>query len=756
MRLVAKLALLLAAVVGGLLALPSPAYAIEYEIFVDVEDEEGLLELLNTEQISEATFNTLLELVRRGTNLETVDREGLYALPNLTYEDVDSILAYRDEAGRIGDPANLVAAGALSKRKLQSIAIFLVVPRPPGGPIGADGFVRYQAIWTVEDDRVPPMFLQGRVTTFQHLTLGAAAGLDRNRIGDVRHDPNRDALSAEGERPRVRLPKAFVQWETDDWGIIAGTYRIGFGQRLVFDSTSRYTPNGFYLDHTVQRRYDLTRLCKESTGELGESPCADGLGDIRVTPDYVFRPGQQGLAVGAKRLPLPTGWLQTYGWFSLQNRDIYQYQVYDRDRCSDPTDSMDDPLCDAPNVYKRGDPALAPTSRFSFQTLPNMYNEVLGGGNASYYYNRRTHVGITGYGADTQWLTRETDLDFKDWARTPYGGPYGAIGGDFGWGRKAVDVFAEVAHSFDSMQRETPDQGGGGFAAVVRQTTTLDNHEVEVSARYYDPDYANPFAGPIAAPDQLDGLRARDEAGARVRYNAHLADRVDLRTFADFWVDISESRPAMRLYARSDVQTTEWLRPGLWLEYQRRDLRSTDAVLCAQSEADENSAPRQCGGQRFSVTLRSRFDPIRRLYFSLQYRHDIQDDNYEGGGASFDDGDPNGQFNLGDVVALEDFDDLSLESRQRQDVNAFFVIAANPIDPLRLRGRVRWFWEDITDNTRFEHSVWTYFDVSYTIRRWAIPRLRYDLVFYVDDRDSTADRIPNPEHWLLFEWTSRF
>jgi hypothetical protein len=82
-------------------------------------------------------------------------------------------------------------------------------------------------------------------------------------------------------------------------------------------------------------------------------------------------------------------------------------------------------------------------------------------------------------------------------------------------------------------------------------------------------------------------------------------------------------------------------------------------------------------------------------------------------------------------------------------------MGVKPTDKLRLRTRWRWFWEDITDNSRFEHSVWGYFDASYTIRRWAIPRLRYDLKIYVDGRDSTADR-PNPEHWFLFEFASRF
>jgi hypothetical protein len=46
----------------------------------------------------------------------------LYGLPNLTYEEVDKILAYRAAAGGIDDPAKLVSAQVLSDRKLLAIS----------------------------------------------------------------------------------------------------------------------------------------------------------------------------------------------------------------------------------------------------------------------------------------------------------------------------------------------------------------------------------------------------------------------------------------------------------------------------------------------------------------------------------------------------------------------------------------------------------------------------------------------------------
>lgn len=728
--------------------LPGPAHAIEYEVFIDVDDEDDLYDLQATGEIDDSTFETLIELMRRGTDLETASREDLYALPNLSYEDVDRIIAYRQEAGKIADPADLVAAGVLSQRHLASIAAFIVVPRP-AAKVAVDGSLRYRTMWLVGDRQAPPMFLQARLSTLRYLTIGAAGVLDRTRVRDVRWDPNREALIADPPGPQPRLPKAFAQWDTPNWGVIVGSYRIGFGQRLVFDNTSRYTPNGFVLDDAIRRQQmQSTTRCRESAGELDTSPCAGEAGDVRTTPDFYVNESLRGVAAGAKRLPVDTGWMQVYGFGSAARRPIYQYRIYDRDRCDDPRD--DDPMCSAPNVYARADPRLNPTSRFSYVTLPNMYDEYTGGGNVSYFYNRRIHVGTTGYGSAVKWVPDGPNLDFQDYDRRPFGGPWGAIGADMAWGRKWADVFVEVARSVDSIE---PD-GGGGFAGIVRHTATWDVHEIEVVARVYDPNFANPYARAIAAPTVTDGTRNRDEAGGRIRYSAFVAKRASLRAFADVWSAISRREPALRVYGRADVDVNKWWRPGLWVEYQTRDLRR-DAAICFE-DFDEDDVIPQCAGQRVSIFGRSRFQPHKRVSVTLQYRHDFQDDNYEGGGFGTFSSDPaSGEVIVGDVI-VEDFGDLTLRDRLRQDINTYVMVTANPTDPLRLRTRWRWFWEDIADNARFENSVWGYFEASYKFRPWAIPALRYDFIVYIDGRDSTAERTPNPEHWLSFQWTSRF
>lgn len=761
------------AITAVALGWPRPAVAVEYEIYVDIDDEEELNDLRLTDQIGDDTYETLVELLRRGTNLDEASREELYALPNLTYEEVDRILAYRAEAGRIADPADLVVAGVLTQRKLASIAAFLVVPEAHGKRGGVQGNVRYRTAYVVGDPRVPPMALQARVRALGGLTVGAAALLDPRRLGDVSWDPHRAALVAEPDAVRPRLPKAFAQWDNERWGIIAGTYRIGFGQRLTFDNSRRYTPNGFYLDDAVVARYDTVSLCSEGAGEQLDDPCdtafssSEGFLDtgLRVTPSYQITEGLRGVAAGAKHLPLPVGWLQAYGFWSLQVEDLYQYRVYDRRTCQDPR--SDEPECDSPDVHRLPADPLASTTTYRSRTLPRMLDVITQGANLAWFRDERTHVGVTGFGSLPRWRVDGVSLDVQPADRLPHGGAFGAVGADFSWGRRWAGLYGEVSRSFDGVPAE---QGGGGsYAGILRHTASWEDQELEVVARYYDTGYANPYSRPISARGLYEGNQARDEAGGRVRYTAELAERVDLRSAADVWVHPSSRNARTQLYARVDAQATPWWRPGLWLQYDNQDLGKPSFRQCTEDDTlvpgTEIETQIICGGQRVQLTARSRFQATRRLHFTLQYRHELQNSSYADNDLPRDNFiDDDGQLdeviletydaNSGDIA--DDQERFARRNRLRQDINAFLMVSAQPTDALRLRARLRWFWEDIVDNTRLEQSVWAYVEARYQIRRWAIPSLRYDIYAFVDERESTALRRPNPEHWIRFQFESNF
>ncbi len=709
-------------------AAPSVAHATPYEVFIDVESEDDLYDLVATQQISDETFEILRTLLARGVDLDRATREEMYSLPNLTYDDVDAILAFRKTQGYVGDPAGLVAAGALTEGKLQAIASFLIVrsrDRDPNRPRGtADVFSRAAS----GDDRAPAIGLRARMFIGRRVTLGLAASLTRLRIGAPVWDPNRGGLIADDAEVRPHLPKWYARYRGDHIDVIAGTYRVGFGQRLTFDNSSDYTPNGIYFDDQLSRGDELGRRCRTSTGELSASPCSDDF--HYVSPDFRWSEGLRGVAAGTDHIPVGTGYMEAYAWGSYAARPIYQYEIVDRAACPDPRDDGN-PACSAPPVFVRpdGDP-LTPTAEHTYQTLPDAYAEALVGGNVTFHARRRDFVGVTAYGATNEWLIdtpASVQLDTQEWSRTPIGGRYGAIGANIGIGRGIYDVFAEVTHSFDRMPRgPDPIDGGGGPAMVIRATRTQRHRELEVSLRYYDPNFVNPYAGPIAAPDEVEGQRARGEHGIRARY-AGTHGALTVHTAIDLWRALANTTaesaydyvPRIDVSARGDLKASERLGYGLGLRFQDKDLGTTGGDECYEVlfEDDENDEPIACRGTKLSTTGRIRFEPDRRSVLSAQITHSL-------------------------------LDDRRTPDSIRQDISAIAIATWRPRPDVRLRGRVRYRNEDITDDTYLEETLATVVEAAMKLRHKDELVLRGDVVFWLDGRERTGLREPSPELWL--------
>jgi hypothetical protein len=718
----------------------APASATPYETFVDVSDQADLEDLLAAGDLTQDTFDELLELLLAGVDLNTADRNQLYALPNLTYDDVDGILKFRDEnGGAIEDPAVLVQAGVLSEDKLLAISAFLVVTRKRDR-YNLKGWVRTTTRYTVGDERIPPFAMRGRFTAFKHAQAGFATTFTRLDVGRPVYDPARDALLVEPQGYRVVVPKAYIKYEDAEAAAIAGTYRIGFGQRLVFDNSSRYTPNGIYIDDNLTFSTDLVRSCKLSTGELDESPCS---GDRSyTTPDWRWRDGLLGVAAGFKRLEVGDGWLQGYVWASVQNRRIYQYELANLDRCADPSNDSD-PACSAPKVFVRpeGENLLTPSAQVSFTTLRDVFQERLAGGNVAYYADRRNSVGLTAYGSSLTNLVDGVTLDTQEWSRMPSGRRYGAAGANFSFGRDWLDVFGEAAISFDRIPYDPvgPQSNGGGPAAILRATATKKRQELEASLRYYSYDFVNPYARPISQPDTLDGQRARDELGFRLRY--YRTDKQSsIRALIDIWeppsqrdsTQLGRSQPKLDSYVRGDFQTSQQLRLGLWLRYQDKDLRPREGVArdCFEvsTEEDERGEPIPCGGRQLTAIGRVRYSPQKRLAFTTMLQHQMLDDPR---------------------VSMTSF---------RHDVSAWFIALYNPQPGVRLRARVRYLDEAVgaTNSSGVdigEESVSVLLDGATRLRKRDLIRGRIDIKSYLDGRASTLARTPNPEltFWLTYE-----
>lgn len=712
--------LLLAAALGvGTLAVPRIASANQYEVFIDIDTEEDLYDLKVAEVIDDDTFETLVDLLQRGVNLNGASRKTLYALPNLSYTEVDAILAYRDEVGLIRDPAELVTQGILRADKFSAIAAFLVLGGERAKDLSVSGMARMQTQYSIEDTGLPASAVQVRARGLQHATVGALVLNSRLQIGEVLFDPARQALTAEAPSDAVSLPKVFVQWEGKNFSAVAGTYRIGFGQRLTFDKTNHTDPDGFYGDSEVFRGTQLTRNCKESAGELLGSPCPQSEGYTYVTPDFRSRDGLLGVAASVHDLKIGPGTLTLSGFGSYQPRNIYQYELYNRQTCEDPRN--DSPECRSPDVYRTSSEPLAQSTKYSFQTLPNMFSEQVLGGNATYAIDRRAHVGVTAYRSHVDWLVEGLDLDFQEWAPMPFSGDFGAVGVDAAKGIGKTDVLAEVTRSFDGMP------GGGGMAGLLRTITAWDNNEIEVSARYYDENFANPHARPTAAADEFEGNRARNEIGGRVQYTGDLTERLRVRTKLDVWQSPSDSVNAISVFARGDLGVTENASVGLWTQYQDKNLALRGRGLCyVGTETDIGpDGPLKCAGQKIQTTARLRYEFNKQTWFDIQYQHRL-------------------------------IDDSRYLDTYRQDISLVGILTTKPHPLFRIRARSRFLYEDISDNSYLERSLWTYLDLNYRLRKRDNLQLRYDLVLHLDDRMSTATRSPSPEHWIRLKYEAYF
>lgn len=677
--------------IGAAALVPSAALAVPYEIYIEIESEEDLYDLRTSGQLSEASFAALLLLHQTGVALNRAGREELYRLPNLEYADVDRVMAYREQAGGIGALGDLVAAGALERRLAESIRPFVRVQPPEVAQEGPNGFLRFQSRWSGRADRLPPASaLQARLRAAQHLDAGLVATLTRDRLRAVRWDAPRDAFSVAPESVRLEVPKAFIEWETETWKVVAGTYRVGFGQRLTFDVTGQATPNGAFGDYELRRQNELTLGCKRGTGELSRSPCPSEP-VARITPDFAWTARLAGVAAGVRHLPVGPGGLQLYGWASYQPRRVRSFELRNASRCKDPRVD-DDPGCAAPPVYVRtGAGGPAPTARYA--TLPLVGAEALGGAHLGYFWNDRASLSVTGYAAVPTWWVRGVRLDYQESARTPFGGVFGAIGlgGSFGFGRQ--DFFAELARSFDRQAG-----GGGGFGAIVRSVTNLGRGELDGSIRYYGSQYANPYARPVSAPEELDGLRARDEAGLRLGFSRRSLAGVRIRALLDGWRVLSTASLRGLSFVRVDLELRAMLVLSLWTEY-----RTTPA--------------------RALLASRLSFVPIKSFGISLQAQHRWLNP--------------------------------STGHRQR-DLGAVLDMTAQPFDGLRLRARIRYDVEDLFDNHRLPQTIWLYLDSTLRLRARDLLRIRYDFRVFLDERESTRIRAPNPEHWLWLEYTVRY
>lgn len=717
-----------AALLSLLLWVPR-AQAIQYETTLSVENEQDLHDLQAQGVISDETAQALLELLDTGVNLSTATREELYELPNLTYADVDAILAFRQLNTGIEDPADLVGAGAITAEQLVQIAPFLIIQgRDAALPV--TGQVRVAGRTTAGDSLAPTGFLQARLKGPKGLSGAATLVGTRQRLGDVRWDEVRQVLRAELPAYTLQLPKAYVQWKSPTAQVVVGTFELGFGNRLTLDNTSRAEPNGIYPDYTISTVADLSTACRESAGDLDTTPCDVENDNAYVTPDYKWRERFRGVAARLQQIHLgDQADLAVTGFLSYQSRTVYQYQVFNRDTCDDPRSESD--ACVAPPVYADSADATDPVSRLKFTSLPGVFHEVAGGGNLTLTLGGRTNLGVTAYWANEISAVDGINLGYQEWAPYPVG-PYGAAGV---YGQTQLGPLFLSLEGTRSFAGEL--DGSGGFAALQRSVLSFKKQELELSLRYFGREFLNPFARPISSSDRFEGLNARNEAGVRLRYLTELVPDLQGRTLLDFWGQPEDGKAEgsagivnFRALARGDYAGWTFLTLTGWAEYENKDLATGGRGQCYSGAysllVDDEGVPLPCAGEFYQLAGGARVTPFgKRYWLGAYYQHTWRDDPSH----------------------PDDF---------RQDHRIWAELGGRPTDGLRITLRSAFLDQDLGDDTTLETSWWTYAEVAWRLSPKLDVRGRYDFFDWMDQRASTLARTPNPENRFFLEVTSRF
>ena len=530
------LGLLTLVLIGSWVLLPSAASAKEYSTDVRISDEEELRQLYYDGLLDEEEFYLLLELLESPVDLNRSEREDLYQLPGVSASLADIIVEERVKNGPYLLLADLQQRVTdVTWRLIAQIEPFLRVSMPKGTSPALRGKIKYglyrsfDGCKPIEDDyparshpvcslgydKGPAMALGVKGEVMGWLDFGVAATLQEG-VKYAEYDPaSRDIYAAWGN-PLLRPHSGYVRIRRQGGSVLVGSYHLNMGRGLVIGTRS----GGGHGYRTTTATSSSSDRIRQAGGLFGGIARAHSVRVGRASLDII-------------------------GFGSVRNYDFYQYYL------GLAGGVQHDPVTaelDGPRIWIDGQKA-------AYITLPNVFRVAMGGGGITLRVNRRTHVGVAGYGAylDRKAMPGVTDdhtfLLERVW---PSSTGFGTVGVDGAFGFGLLDLSGELAVFLHD--------GDPGLALYFRAEVEPAWGQFVLSLRRYDENYANPYAGAEANADQLGGNRARNEEG--IRFKATIKPRREFRAGA--MVDVSRNIKYDAWDAR--VRLSVQGRPVDWLQ----------------------------------------------------------------------------------------------------------------------------------------------------------------------------------------------
>lgn len=697
-------------------------HAKDYGVRISVQSASELYALVESGDLDAESVDILVALIARPLDLNRADERMLIDLPGITYELARAIIEVRGRAP-FTSVDELGGVPGMTPSLLADVRPFVQVtdergegsrlPWGIGGVAEAGSVLRkgFVAPWdetarqasTVEGEieRGAQGYLKLAATGVTYYGAGLLATYRaRTRAA---WDESMGQLVSPGPGSHLDLERAYVFGSQASTSFILGSYNVGFGEGLVFDTTGRELPHGWVEDVGVLTDFEVG----------GVAP----------------RRALWGGAVTLEALSLGVAWIDATAFVSYANNDVYQYDFnYGLDDgggtascttdgdCPDGYTCGDDQVCRSSRVYDQDDDSIA----FRYVTLEDAYREALGGGHVTLHFDEAMSIGLTGYAARADFsVAEEADANFSFSARMPREASFGVVGANARLDLGRVEFGAEAGMML-----------AGGLGLLLRSIVTVgERTELAFSARSYSPDFENPHGSPQAARDEAFGLSARNERGLKVELDTRPWIGVESVTVADVWtnpyapvIDADGLRWVPRDEALWDLSLSQrlTLRPtssesvGLVLSFDDKDLaRGGREQTYELGDGCSLDNPDECGAgekRRAQLTLGS--ERLRWLEATLTVQRTWQD-----------------------TAALDDDFDRELQTRLR--------LTVRPIAGTRIVAYGVYWSHNVPDTSeatsdREEPAVTAWLELEQKLGELFSLTARYGVVHYRDDR---------PERW---------
>ncbi|MFH1467404.1 MAG: helix-hairpin-helix domain-containing protein [Pseudomonadota bacterium] len=560
--------LLLAALLPGLCAF-------DYGSPILVSSEADVVELEYAGEIDEEMRDQLLDLLDEPLDLNDASRDDLALLPDVTYTMADRIIARRQKEPfrNVRELRDLV--GRATWNQVKPFVLVTPVEQKLGEPVKGQVSVRY--LDAFKDETFPVMYLKTREKYRKWLEAGLIVAEEETVYG-VDYDAERaPAITVEGERPVVSLERVYLQAKRSSWSVLVGHYKVGFGQRLTFDVTDKQRPNGFSNDLKIYEDYEGYDSYSVPRRLLG--------------------------VVASLRRPVADGgaWVEATAFASSNPQDLY-YTYF------------------SPHDY-----TVTGDGEVTYPTFPWVYREDILGANASYFWTKRQHVGVTAWGGHT-WKSYDFDFTNTPIPNRPF---YGAAGVDGAWGEGVFDVLGEVALT-----------DRGGLGARVETVADPGFVEAKLAFRYYGQNFDNPHSRGQSEPDQFGytegwedyeyvesgGDRDRNEIGPQAQVTVEPLGWLKVRAKGDLWHVPTDDVNHLYAEGRIDVDPMSWLGIDL-VGY----LRDKDIAVGGRDQTYDSSGDEDGKGSKLSSGVGLRLQPIEPIILQLFGKYNFEDSSsYDG------------------------------------------------------------------------------------------------------------------------------